>query len=338
MLRVVGLTKTVPGKTILQKLDFTAERGSIVGLLGPSGSGKTTFLRTLMGFEEVGAGTISYNGRILTDGRTILVPPHRRNFGLVFQEFVLLPHLNVAENIALAVRNSSKAAIQETVNRFLAMFHMEDRAHSRVTTLSGGEQQRVALARTLAAGPDVVLLDEPFSNLDKMFRLQLYDEMKTILRERATTTILVTHDHLEAFYFSDRVCVIREGCIIQEGSPEEVYEKPRNSWIASFVGDVNHLSPDTLRSDLGVALDPDPGTAVYLIRPERLSFEAATKGEGGNGRIVQRNYMGGFEMLAVRLDSGALIKLKDFEKRGLPVGSLVRVRCASVDNLIRCRE
>jgi ABC-type Fe3+/spermidine/putrescine transport system ATPase subunit len=337
MLEARGVVKKVPGKIILDRVDFIAEKGSTVALLGPSGSGKTTLLRVLMGFEEIDAGTVSYNGRLMTDGRSILVRPHERNFGIVFQEFVLLPHLNVFDNIAMAVKGSSREDRQKTVNRFLEMFQIEGKAFSPVAGLSGGEQQRVALARTLAAEPELVLLDEPFSNLDKTFRLQLYDEIKTILMDKGTTTILVTHDHLESFYFSDKVYVIKDGQIIQEGTPAQVYEKPRNAWLASFVGEVNYLPCSTLRSDFGLPCTGDAEDTVYLIRPERMLFRENREADPGNGQVVQLNYLGGYELITVRLDSGVSIKLKDFSKTGFTVGSRISVRC-SPENLIKCED
>jgi iron(III) transport system ATP-binding protein len=334
MLHAEKITKMVPGRTILQDVSLVAEKGSTTALLGPSGSGKTTFLRVLMGLEEIDSGTVSYGGRLMTEGKHLLVQPHERNFGIVFQEFALLPHLNVYDNIAMAVKDRSRKEKDNAINHFLALLHIEDRAHSRISTLSGGEQQRVALARTLAANPDLILLDEPFSNLDKTFRLGIYDELKALLKERETTTILVTHDHVESFYFSDRVCVIKEGRIVQEGTPAEVYERPCNDWVASFVGDVNYLSCKTLRADFGLPCVGDPDDALFLIRPERLLFVDARKGDQSNGQVVQQNYMGGYEMLVVRLDSGATIRLKDYGKTGLNVGSRVRVTCPFPRDLI----
>ena len=289
-----------------------------------------------MGLEEIDTGTVSYGGRLMTEGKRVLVPPHERNFGIVFQEFALLPHLNVYDNIAMAVKDRSRKERCDSVNHFLALLHIEDRANSRIATLSGGEQQRVALARTLAANPDLILLDEPFSNLDKAFRLGIYDELKALLKDRETTTILVTHDHVESFYFSDKVCVIREGRIVQEGTPAEVYERPCNDWVASFVGDVNYLSRKTLRADFGLPCGEDADDSVYLIRPERLLFDKARNGDESNGYVMQQNYMGGYEMLVVRLDSGATIKLKDYGKAGLTLGSRVRVACPFPGDLIKC--
>lgn len=336
MLRVKGLTRTVPGRTILEDVDFCAEAGAITALLGPSGSGKTTFLRALMGFEPIDRGTIAYGERPMTDGRRVLVPPHRRRFGIVFQEYALLPHLNVFDNIALGITGVSGNEKKEAVNTFLDLFRIGDKIHASVSTLSGGEQQRVALARTLAASPDLVLLDEPFSNLDRMFRFELYDELKAILRERQTTTVLVTHDHRESFYFSDKVCVIRDGRILQEGAPAEVYERPADAWIAAFVGDVNSLSCRALSADFGLPCGGDPDGVVRLIRPERLSWSLAAGGDPGNGVVLRQHFLGGYLLLVVRLDSGETIRLHDRRKREIRIGARVRVDPPSEEDLIRC--
>jgi iron(III) transport system ATP-binding protein len=270
----------------------------------------------------------------MTDGKRVLVPPHRRRFGIVFQEYALLPHLNVFDNIALGITGVSGRDKKDTVNAFLDLFRIGDRASSAVATLSGGEQQRVALARTLAAGPDLVLLDEPFSNLDRMFRFDLYDELKAILKERETTTVLVTHDHRESFYFSDKVCVIRDGRILQEGTPADVYERPADAWIAAFVGDVNRLPCRSLRADFGLPCGDAPDGEVRLIRPERLSFRPVAEGDPGNGEALRRHFLGGHELLVVRLDSGVTIKLHDNRKREIRIGARVRVAAPSEADLL----
>ncbi len=334
MLCVKGLTRTVPGRTILEDVDFCAEAGAITALLGPSGSGKTTFLRALMGFEPIDRGTVCYGERLMTDGRRVLVPPHRRRFGIVFQEYALLPHLDVFDNIALGITGVSGHERNVAVNSFLDLFRIGEKAHASVSTLSGGEQQRVALARTLAAGPDLVLLDEPFSNLDRMFRFELYDELKAILRERHTTTVLVTHDHRESFYFSDKVCVIRDGRILQEGAPAEVYERPADAWTAAFVGDVNSLSCRALRSDFGLPCGDAPDGDVRLVRPERLSCRLAMDGDPGNGVVIRRHFLGGYVLLVVRLDSGETVRLHDNRKREIRIGAQVRVDPPSEEDLI----
>jgi ABC-type Fe3+/spermidine/putrescine transport system ATPase subunit len=324
MLVTHNLTIKQDQTTILQNIDFTAAEGSTTALLGPSGSGKTTFLRALMGLTPLSSGVITWHGERLTEGAEILVAPHQRRFSMVFQEFILLPHLNVQQNIALSLHHLDKKERQEKVAALLQLFGLSSHATSSITALSGGEKQRVAFARALAPAPRVLLMDEPFSNLDKAFRHELYAQIRDILRQTATTTVLVTHDHHEAFFFSEQIYIFENGMTRQSGTPKNIYESPASPWIASFVGDVNTLSMSAAQAE-GFCRD-QTGDDILLVRPEKIKVARAAEGGAANGRVLAQSYLGPYEELVIKLlKSGLTLKVHDYDKQGLAVGSPVIV-------------
>ena len=278
-----------------------------------------------MGFMEADEGTISWQQETLTRGSKVLVEPALRRFSIVFQEYVLLPHLNVFDNVALGLVGCERSLRQKKVHELLALLHLTDRAGASVDELSGGEQQRVALARALVVTPRLLLLDEPFSNMDKVLRKEVSAEVRRILKERGVTTILVTHDHQEAFYFSDSVHILHEGRLVAGGSPREIYYNPTTSWAAAFVGEVNRLTSGILRTDLGWGDAPELNSdSLYLVRPEGLQVSEC--GEGvGNGWIVGRDFVGPYEEITVKLRSGSLVKVWDFQRRGMTENKAVEV-------------
>ena len=232
-LDIRGATKHFDGTTVLDGVDLAVGRGEFVSLLGPSGCGKTTLLRMIAGLLQ-GSG-----GEIRLDGEDIgKKPPHHRDVGVVFQSYALFPHLTVAENIGfgLAARGESKAKISATVDRFLGLIHMKQYASRSVRLLSGGQQQRVAVARAMAVGPKLLLLDEPFSALDRKLRETMQIELKRLLRELGTTAVFVTHDQDEALIMSDRIAVMNKGRIEQLGTPLELYHQPATAFALGFVG------------------------------------------------------------------------------------------------------
>src|SRR5499433_3593764 len=232
--------KSYDGETLVVKdLNLSIRAGEFLTLLGPSGSGKTTTLMMLAGFE------VPTNGRIDLDGRPIdNVPPHKRNIGMVFQNYALFPHMTVAENLAfpLEVRRISKAEIEAKIKRALDMVKLSGFARRRPGQLSGGQQQRVALARALVFEPKLVLMDEPLGALDKQLREHMQLELKHIHRNLGVTVVYVTHDQSEALTMSDRIAVFNDGEIQQLATPDDLYEKPQNSFVAQFIGENNRLS------------------------------------------------------------------------------------------------
>jgi ABC-type Fe3+/spermidine/putrescine transport system ATPase subunit len=278
LLQVESIVKSFGNTTVLHDVSFSAQEGEILCLLGPSGCGKTTLLRIIAGLEAADSGQVSFEGQTLDD-----VPAHRRGFGLMFQDFALFPHKNVAANVAFGLRMQSRPPqeIEAHVNEMLALVGLEGYGQRRVYELSGGEQQRVALARSLAPGPRLLMLDEPLGSLDRALREGLMNELRTILKQIYVTALYVTHDQQEAFALSDRVIVMDRGRIVQIGTPEDVYRHPATAWVARFLGLTNLIpgrviATEPLRVDTPLGcLEPgkvgqlsNGQEVTLLIRPE----------------------------------------------------------------------
>lgn len=256
MLEVKSIEKNYEGKPLLKGVSFTVESGETVCLLGPSGSGKSTLLRIISGLESADAGNILWQGRDLNG-----VPVHLRNFGLMFQDYALFPHKNVLDNVAfgLKMQRLSRDEIQTRAEAALKQVGMEAFASRRVTDLSGGEQQRVAFARALAPRPGLLMLDEPLGALDRSLREQLMEDLRHLLHETRIPAIYVTHDQEEAFTIADRLLLLHDGQIVQQGTPAEVYNHPHTVWAASFLGMNNliagaiiKITPLTVETPIGI--------------------------------------------------------------------------------------
>ncbi len=232
MLELIDIHKSYEGQPLLRGISFTVAAGETVCLLGPSGSGKSTLLRIIAGLETPEQGQVCWDGEDLAP-----VPVHRRGFGLVFQDYALFPHLDVAENVAfgLKMQNLAAAEIDLRVADILEMVNLTGFGDRRVTDLSGGEQQRVALARALAPNPRLLMFDEPLGALDRSLREQLMDELRRILHASGVPAIYVTHDQEEAFTLADRVLLLHDGCIVRSGTPEQVWSDPGSVWAAQFL-------------------------------------------------------------------------------------------------------
>lgn len=313
---------------VIPDLSFEVGRGEFLTLLGPSGSGKTTTLMMLAGFEAPD------RGRILLEGRNIVgVPAHKRNIGVVFQSYALFPHLTVAQNVAfpLSVRGRPRAEIAERVKSALAMVRLEGLGDRRPTQLSGGQQQRVALARALVFEPKLVLMDEPLGALDKQLRAELQAEIRRLHRELGVTMVYVTHDQEEALALSDRIAVFNEGRICQIGPPQELYDRPRDPFVAGFIGENNRLEGQVVGRDedgrLAVRLaegavvraepvDVLPSTRRVLlsVRPERIALAHAEAEDLGAeaiaASVVETVFLGDHVRVRVRLADGSLVTVK----------------------------
>lgn len=233
MLEVTGLDVTLGGNHILKKVDLGVEDGEVVAILGPSGSGKSTLLKAIAGLVPVDSGTVSWDGNDLTG-----VPTHRRGFGLMFQGYALFPHLDVAGNVGFGLRmaGAEPAEIAHAVKAALEQVGLQGFDQRSVADLSGGEKQRVALARTLAPDPELVMLDEPLGALDRALRERLLTQTRQILDERAVTALVVTHDRDEATQLADRLALMREGRIVQTGTLEGMLQQPADDWVYEFLG------------------------------------------------------------------------------------------------------
>jgi ABC-type Fe3+/spermidine/putrescine transport system ATPase subunit len=215
---------------VLRDASLDAQDGEIVGVLGPSGSGKSTLLRAIAGLVEVDSGDIAWDGESIAD-----IPTHRRNFGLMFQGFALFPHLNVEENVAFGLEMAGHKGIEEEVAEALDWVGLRGFQKRQIDGLSGGEKQRVALARTLAPRPQLVMLDEPLGSLDRNLRERLVGDTREILEERSVTAVVVTHDREEAVAMADRLAIMRQGTIVQTGRLEEILDAPADRWVEEFI-------------------------------------------------------------------------------------------------------
>ncbi|HSI39917.1 MAG TPA: ABC transporter ATP-binding protein [Xanthobacteraceae bacterium] len=345
-----GVQKTYDGDTLVVKnLDLSIERGEFLTLLGPSGSGKTTTLMMLAGFEVPTAGTISIEGRSINT-----VPPEKRNIGMVFQNYALFPHMTVAENVGfpLRVRGVAAGDATERVKRALDMVHLGSFASRRPGQLSGGQQQRVALARALVFEPKLVLMDEPLGALDKQLREHMQMEIKHLHNRLGVTVVYVTHDQSEALTMSDRVAVFNDGVIQQIAPPSVLYEQPRNSFVAQFIGENNRIAGTVAEraGDTCTVTLPD-GTQVQAfaanvagwrtrtvlsIRPERVKLNpmAGSLPNIFDARVEELIYLG--DHIRVRTAvcgiSDFIVKIHNSDDRpALDVGAQVQLGWSTAD-------
>ncbi len=289
-----GLSKSFDGIEAVKNVDLEIRPGALVALLGPSGCGKTTVLRLLAGLETPDTGIIRI-GELEIAGKGYALPPEKRRLGMVFQEYALFPHMSVRDNIAFGIRHRpDKEERVEEVLRLVDLTAIENRGpHS----LSGGQQQRVALARALAPRPAVMLLDEPFSNLDAALRQRVRREIREILMQAGVTTLFVTHDQEEALSLSDQVAVMINGKIMQFGSPQELYCYPENQAVAGFLGETNFLDGDAQGQSADTALGriplhtPMQGAVTVMVRPENIRIETG-KHAPANCTVCSYEYVG----------------------------------------------
>ena len=315
--------------------DFSLEiaEGEFLVLLGPSGCGKTTTLRMIAGFVEPSAGRILFGSHDVTE-----LPPYRRNTGLVFQGYALFPHLTVFENVAfgLRMRKLERAEIERRATEALRLVRLETLGERMPRQLSGGQQQRVALARALAIEPEVLLLDEPLSNLDAKLREEVRVEIRQLQRRLGLTTVMVTHDQEEALSVADRLVVMENGAIQQIGTQRELYNSPRNQFVANFIGRTNFLSgaasgPARFRtaSGLEIALaGPAAGERLLAIRPERIRLGAANGVANRFPATVEYvSYLGATTEYVVRLASGDRLAVERHNTRA-GEGAIIEVGAA----------
>jgi putative spermidine/putrescine transport system ATP-binding protein len=322
-LHVRGISKTYGASTVLKPLELKVFAGELLAVLGPSGSGKTTLLQIICGLVEPSGGRLMIDGNDETDN-----PADKRDIGVVFQNYALFPHLTVRENVAfpLQMRRTSKDEIRARVEATLAMVGLSDFANRFPLELSGGQQQRVALARCFVYRPSLILMDESLSALDKKLRDNMRIEIKRLHRESGATIIFVTHDQEEALALSDRICLMNDGCIEQLGTPEDIYERPANTFVADFIGASNLIfgtitAEGCMESADGVLPLPGDCSArtgqhvALVVRPEKLLL--CGSGDGMlSGRVEESIYAGAETRLLVRLPGGTLMNVR--RGAGLP--------------------
>ena len=309
-------------------VSFTLREREILALLGPSGSGKTTTLRMIAGFDRPDSGRILLNGAPLS-GHGMWIEPEKRRIGMVFQDYALFPHLTLLENVTFGLRGESRKEREDTARRVLKVVDMDDLASRYPHEISGGQQQRVALARALAPNPLVLLLDEPFSNLDSDMRAEMREELLRILRESDTSAIIVTHDQEEAFTLADRVGILNRGVLEQISEPEVLYRQPRTRFVAEFVGRSNFI-PGVVRDGIETEVGKfpnDPGLLAdtrvdVLVRPDEVELEPA---EDGLGVVTRRRFRGAENLYQVTLPSGAHVRSSQPSTHVLSAGTRVRV-------------
>jgi iron(III) transport system ATP-binding protein len=320
-IRLEGVTKRFGDVSAVRDASLDVAGGEILALLGPSGCGKTTLLRTIAGFERPDAGTIEVGGRVVAGAAW--APPEARGVGMVFQDYALFPHLTVAENVGFGLARRDRA---KRVPALLALVDLCGLGARYPHELSGGQQQRVALARALAPAPRVVLLDEPWSNVDPQLRAELRAEVSAVLRPLHVTAILVTHDREEAFSVADRIALMRDGSIVQVGTPEELYFAPVDRWAAEFLGAGNVLTGEAHRgvahTPLGaVATNGAAGAVALLVRPELVGL---APDPDGDGEVVSREFRGHDVFYRVRVNGLELVSQRP-SNEVVPLGSRVEV-------------
>lgn len=335
MLQVRGLRKSFLFRDTLNHalagIDLDIAQGEFFVLLGPSGCGKTTMLRSIAGLEHPEAGEIRIDGTVVLSGdRNIHVPPDRRPIGMVFQSYAVWPHMDVFENVAFPLREGvqrlNREAVRTRVDEVLTLLGLDTMADRPVTTLSGGQQQRVAQARALALQPKVLLMDEPLSNLDYRLQVRLRAELRELMHRLGLTTVHVTHNQAEALETGDRIAVMDRGRIVQLGPPREIYQRPRDEFVARFIGDMNLVAARLRAIEAGHAIldtpfgairaqppgngDLRPGEACFLgIRPEDARFAATGAEETDNaakGSITGAQFIGEANLFTVRIGETVL--------------------------------
>lgn len=307
-----GIRKTYGDYVAVDDFSLDMHHGEIVCLLGPSGCGKTTTLRMVAGFIQPTGGGIFIDGRDITEA-----PPYRRNTGMVFQAYALFPHMSVAQNIAFGLdcRHMPGDAKRKRVDQMLELIEMTQLRHRLPKELSGGQQQRVALARALAPEPAVLLLDEPFSNLDAQLRVRLRDETRDLIKRVNITTLFVTHDQEEALAVADRVVVMNKGVVEQVGSPAEIYEQPKTEFVGNFIGTCSSLRGRidgngrlVFASGFWLPCDGPEGDATAIIRPEFVRpIAQGVTGTALKGQVISSTYLGHASRVVIDLGGERLL-------------------------------
>lgn len=327
-----------PGRFAIQDISISASEGDIICLLGPSGCGKTTVLRVIAGFEPVAAGEVYLNGQLVS-ARHRHIRTERRRVGMVFQDYALFPHLRVADNIAFGLQQFPSDQRRDRIRKMLGLIGLTDLEQRYPHELSGGQQQRVALARALAPHPVILLLDEPFSNLDPDMTFKMRQELHDLLIHTKTTAILVTHDHEEAFSMADRVAVLQDGHLAQFDTPEAIYHTPASPFVAEFVGQADFIPGvihnGTVLTEIGEfpkqgKYQGDPHVMV-MIRPDDVRI---VPGRDESARIVARQFRGSENLYTIGLSSGHIVHGSEPSTNVYPIGTPVELEIIATHTVL----
>ncbi|MCC7016878.1 MAG: ABC transporter ATP-binding protein [Rhodospirillales bacterium] len=337
------------GIEVLKGISLDLAPAELVAVLGPSGCGKTTLLRVIAGF-------VDHDGELAVGGKSYgNVPAHKRDMGLVFQDYALFPHITVADNIAfgLRLRRFARADIESRTAGLIRLLQLDGLDRRLPSELSGGQRQRVALARALAIDPKVLLLDEPLSALDKKLREEMQVELRQLQRQFKITTLFVTHDQEEALALADKVVVMNHGIVRQIGTPEDIYQRPLDRFVATFIGKSNIFEGRCVSAEAGVALcalfgdvpvrvrapvPPAPDSVVYVsVRPEQIRFDPPSADGAVNvvsGRVAHAAYLGTYQRVGVRLDQGTVLEARLPTRRSFAPDERVSVWWAPGDAIL----
>lgn len=334
-LTIKNLTKRYGNFTAVHNIDLDLEKGEMVALLGGSGCGKTTILRMIAGFIQPNEGTVEIDGKVMNK-----IPSYKRNVGIFFQNYALFPHMTVFDNVAfsLKLKKMSKDDIKKKVDEILALVKLVGLSERYPRELSGGQQQRVALARALVMEPNVLLLDEPLSNLDAKLRVEMQVEIKRIQRQLGLTTIIVTHDQEEAVSLADRIIIMNAGNILQTGSPKYVFNHPATPFVADFMGFANFVDGKITKSENGkLTLETSTGVSVssidteshdlcvgeqatFTIRPENISVLESEREGCLKGKVLNVTYKGNMTRIDVEGIFNECIHISSYDYEGPNVG------------------
>ena len=342
---IQNVTKSFGNTVVLENFDAVFQNGEFITLLGPSGCGKTTMLRIIAGFEKPTSGCVKFDDRVVSSDK-VFIPPEKRDIGMVFQSYAVWPHMTVFDNVAypLRIKKMDKDVIQKKVDRVLAMVHLTQYAQRIPSQLSGGQQQRVALARAIVIEPEVLLMDEPLSNLDAKLRVEMRNAIKRIQQQFGITTVYVTHDQEEALAVSDRIAVMDGGVIQQIDTPQRVYQRPANRFVSNFIGLSNFLNATVSRGEDGAELcfagsnyraatnlrgeASDGMDVLAAVRPEEFLLSTG-EGEGIPATVRSSVFLGTTTHYFLTLPTGQEIEAvrdSDEEWAVIPDGAEVRLR------------
>jgi iron(III) transport system ATP-binding protein len=337
-LRCRGLRKQFGDKAVVADVSFTVPAGDILALVGPSGCGKTTLLRLIAGFERLDGGAVEIDGQTMADD-TRHVPPEGRRVGMVFQDYAVFPHLSVGRNVGFALGKGEPARAR--VAELLAFVGLQGRENAMPHELSGGEQQRVSLARALSTRPAALLLDEPFSNLDAALRGEVRDEVRRLLKAGGVTAVFVTHDQDEALFLGDRIGVMRAGKLEQIDTPERVFHRPQTRFVAEFLGQTAFIRGRTTREGIITPLGgidrrlalPEDMVVEVAVRPDDVTFDADAE---GLSRVVSRHFTGMAAIYRLALPDGQIVQSWQPHEVRLADGTAVTARFAGDPAALPC--